>query len=202
MTFLLFYHFSKNFLKVTKEKYISNFSLQKRGKYVDSEKYIVNFAPMNITRTWIPAHEIRPQDSNLKIRQVYCWITTNDGKIIIVSKDGMKWQFPGGKPDEWETIEETLIREVYEETGLEIENAIDNAELFGYYKIVEWNEGYLQLRYKLQIDQPSDKLELFPHEREADTDKIEYVIPCSQEELTKKISWLRDSEELRSFLEA
>ncbi|EKD44230.1 MAG: MutT/NUDIX family protein [uncultured bacterium (gcode 4)] len=32
----------------------------------------------------------------------------------------MKWDFPGGTVDFWETLEETLKREIMEETGLNI----------------------------------------------------------------------------------
>ncbi len=155
---------------------------------------------MNATRTWIPADQIRARDAAFRVRQVYCWITTSDDKIITASKDGSHWQFPGGKPADDETLLETLIREVYEQTGLDIDEYASDIKLFGYYKIAEWDEAYLQLRYTLQIPQSSNNLSLFEREGEADENKVEHILPCSIEELQEKMAWLNESDELNTFI--
>ncbi len=68
-------------------------------------------------RTWKDGKEIRPEDQILPVNQVYAWLFTRDNKIAIVSKDGRKWQLPGGKPNKHETYLQTIVREVEEETG-------------------------------------------------------------------------------------
>jgi len=155
---------------------------------------------MNATRTWLPADQIRARDAAFRVRQVYCWITTSDDKIIATSKDGMHWQFPGGKPEDNETLLETLEREVYEQTGLDIDEYINNIKLFGYYKIAEWDEAYLQLRYTLKIPQQSNNLSLFERENEANENKVEHIFPCSIKEIQEKMVWLNESDELKTFL--
>jgi len=73
-----------------------------------------------IERSWKSADKIEPIDSELPVRQVYVWVSTQDECIAIVSKDGEKWQLPGGKPEPGETLKETAVREVYEETGINL----------------------------------------------------------------------------------
>ena len=52
-------------------------------------------------------------------------IVTSDDKILLLKrpKDG-RWDLPGGGVDEGENLADALIREVCEETNLEIDNAI------------------------------------------------------------------------------
>lgn len=55
----------------------------------------------------------------------YCEDTTND-KILIIHKDRPEWQngrinLPGGKIEEGETPIKAAIRELYEETGYEVD---------------------------------------------------------------------------------
>jgi ADP-ribose pyrophosphatase YjhB (NUDIX family) len=40
---------------------------------------------------------------------------TADGEIVVVSEDGQRWDLPGGRPEEGETLAETLWREILEE---------------------------------------------------------------------------------------
>jgi ADP-ribose pyrophosphatase YjhB (NUDIX family) len=40
---------------------------------------------------------------------------TGDGKIVLISEDGERWDLPGGRPEGNETLEETLRREILEE---------------------------------------------------------------------------------------
>ncbi len=54
-------------------------------------------------------------------------IITRNGKILVLRKSrddpvsGNRWEFPGGRIELGETPEQCLLREVKEETGLEIE---------------------------------------------------------------------------------
>ncbi|MCY1206793.1 NUDIX domain protein [compost metagenome] len=39
-------------------------------------------------------------------------------RVLLVSKDGQRWALPGGRPGKGETVAETAIRELEEETSL------------------------------------------------------------------------------------
>jgi len=52
-------------------------------------------------------------------------VISKDGKILIAKRKksfmGYRWEFPGGKMEDNETLEECLKREIREELGIEIE---------------------------------------------------------------------------------
>ena len=58
------------------------------------------------------------------MNDVVVGIINKDGKILMikrVKKEGnLVWAFPGGKVENLETKEEACIREVYEETGINV----------------------------------------------------------------------------------
>lgn len=61
----------------------------------------------------------------MKIIDVSCAIIFRDGKILAAQRNvkgklPLKWEFPGGKVESGETLEESLIREIREELGMEI----------------------------------------------------------------------------------
>lgn len=39
-------------------------------------------------------------------------------KVLLVSKDGVRWALPGGRPDEHEVLADTAARELLEETAM------------------------------------------------------------------------------------
>ena len=52
-------------------------------------------------------------------------IQDKDGNILCAKRNpdrsqGCKWEFPGGKPEEGETLEGALMREIHEELGIDI----------------------------------------------------------------------------------
>jgi 8-oxo-dGTP diphosphatase len=56
---------------------------------------------------------------------VTCAIIENGGRILVTQRSEkmdlpLKWEFPGGKIEEGETIEECLVREIFEELNIQI----------------------------------------------------------------------------------
>src|SRR5882672_4818822 len=43
------------------------------------------------------------------------WCVTADGGVVLISNDGERWGWPGGRPEGDESWEQTLRREVMEE---------------------------------------------------------------------------------------
>lgn len=57
---------------------------------------------------------------------VSCAIILNQNKVLVAQRNRngklpLKWEFPGGKVEKYETIRESLIREIKEELNIEIE---------------------------------------------------------------------------------
>ena len=67
---------------------------------------------------WNESNKINGDHISLEVKQVYGWIITKDDHLVLVSKDNVKWQFPGGKPNLEENFVDTLTREVLEETSM------------------------------------------------------------------------------------
>lgn len=55
-------------------------------------------------------------------KAVTAFITNDKGRVLAVHRrgDASDWGLPGGKVDEGETLEQAVIREVKEETGLDL----------------------------------------------------------------------------------
>jgi len=71
------------------------------------------------------------------IQKVSAGVIEKDGKILIAKRKsgkciGPNWEFPGGKLEEGETIEECLTRELKEELDIEVEiiSYIDSSMFF------------------------------------------------------------------------
>jgi 8-oxo-dGTP pyrophosphatase MutT (NUDIX family) len=121
---------------------------------------------MVFRKTWITSSRILPEHSAYQVRQIYTWLITKDNKIPIVSGWRNTYQLPGGKPLASESNKNTIIRELFEETGIKLKNNIKPAFL-GYY-IVENDHRrthdplptYVQLRFVLNIHQHSKYMPL------------------------------------------
>jgi len=134
------------------------------------------------------------------IRQVYIWIIDENRNIVIVSKDGVKWQMPGGKPDVNETLTETVIRELSEETGIEL-SEIEAKEIcfFGYYDFERIDENevvadtFQQVRCYIKLN--SSRTEnLSPNEPEG-LDPIKFVKKIGFDEIGNVIDWMPTTKE-------
>ncbi len=71
-----------------------------------------------VTNTWIKTSEIGKYSP---ITQVYGIIFNDENEILVCRESSdSKWIIPGGHPEEGESFEETLKREVLEEVDVEI----------------------------------------------------------------------------------
>ncbi len=151
---------------------------------------------------WSESNKISSDHISLEVKQVYGWIITKDEHLVLVSKDNIKWQFPGGKPNMGENLLQTLTREVYEETSLNISNM--KKEFFGYYEISSQGKpSFLQIRYLIICDKNSKELKLDisnEDEIQLGEDIVKYVNSFNIKDALKLIPWLGESEEYKSFL--
>ncbi len=147
---------------------------------------------------------MQPQHADKAITQVYVWLVTSDSCVVIVSRDGDKWQLPGGKPGPGEPLITSAVREVREETSLDISAGVEALEFIGYQTVKELDTDkpeYLQVRYLLQLEDASDELTLGVGEEDAeqaDEDVIKFVEAVDIDELLRRIPWLHDSPEFRA----
>ena len=141
------------------------------------------------------------------IRQVYVWLLTKDEQVVIVSKDGKKWQLPGGKPNEGETALETACRETLEETGVDISPYQNDLHFFGEYTIQEPDTiihppVYRQVRSWLQIPVNGDELKL-SIAREADgqrpEDAVRFVRTVPVRDILQYIPWMQQTDEYKTL---
>jgi 8-oxo-dGTP diphosphatase len=74
----------------------------------------------------MPAKAITPRIyENMKFLRVACAIIEHDGKVLAAQRSDrmslpLKWEFPGGKINEGESVEECLKRELMEELGIAV----------------------------------------------------------------------------------
>jgi 8-oxo-dGTP pyrophosphatase MutT (NUDIX family) len=166
---------------------------------------IIPYFNKNIMATslkWNDSNKINDTHASLEVKQVYGWIITKDGHLVLVSKDNVKWQFPGGKPDVGESLEETLIREVLEETSLDI--SMMAKEFFGYYEVIpEDKSPFLQIRFLIFCDKKSEELELSvgkEDKNQVSEDTVKYVNTYTIEKALELIPWLGGTDEYKTFL--
>ena len=159
--------------------------------------------PDEVIRTWFACNEILSEHKPLPVTQVYCWLLTQDKNVALVNSNG-KWQFPGGHPNTGETIIETCIREVNEETGIQISSYREQLNFFGYYLIQSPNEqpsSYLQVRFFLNLPANSYDIKIHVNEQENEERKVLETGFFTLDQACELIPWLSKTEELKTFRE-
>lgn len=161
---------------------------------------------LDVSVKWQVLHSA-PEDSiEAPIRQVYVWLMTSDNHMVIVSKDDNKWQLPGGKPDSGETVLQTAVREVFEETGIDVEEIKLKINFFGEYTIDDLNKNsdnpprYRQVRSWLRLPQDSRELDLTTAgessaQRPEDAVRFVKVVPIA--DITSWIPWMPKADEYK-----
>lgn len=71
----------------------------------------------------------RPSTAPDGMRHGSCgFCVTGDGDVVLISQDGVRWAWPGGRPEGDETWEQTFRREMLEETC----SVVGDARLLGF----------------------------------------------------------------------
>jgi 8-oxo-dGTP pyrophosphatase MutT (NUDIX family) len=73
-------------------------------------------------------------------------VFNSKNELLLVSRNGTRWHFPGGSLEEDESSQDLCIREVYEETGLKVE--VISPACFGEASAIRetiYNEDYTKL---------------------------------------------------------
>jgi 8-oxo-dGTP pyrophosphatase MutT (NUDIX family) len=87
-------------------------------------------------------------------------IIVKNNQILLTSDDGLSWVTPGGWLDGFETLEQCLIREVYEEVGVKI--VVKDLFRITYftktYKDDKFNENINKIEHHYMCDMIDDKL--------------------------------------------
>lgn len=99
------------------------------------------------------------------ITQVSGLVFDENGFLLIVHVDE-QWALPGGKPEKFETPEQTLMREVWEEANV----TIKNIHFLGAVKVVPDNPEkapHYQLRYRADVQNIEEYQMLYEATRRA-----------------------------------
>jgi 8-oxo-dGTP pyrophosphatase MutT (NUDIX family) len=65
---------------------------------------------------WLIAWSSSPTAPVGKVHGANGFCVTADGGVVLISRDGERWGWPGGRPEGDESWEQTLRREIWEET--------------------------------------------------------------------------------------
>ena len=97
--------------------------------------------------TWVTNGELPPRS---QISQVSAVCYTPEDQIMMISSDGLAWNIPGGQPEEGETLEEALSREVWEECCC----AVTRERLLGWQHVRNLQDGSVeyQMRYACRVE--------------------------------------------------
>ena len=72
-------------------------------------------------------------------------VVNDEGKVLLVQNDRLSWSLPKGGVDEGEQMMEAAMREIYEETGIPVEELhLESTEPLGYFERFQGgsNGGY------------------------------------------------------------
>lgn len=95
-------------------------------------------------------HELGSPKPNSLVPAASAVVTNENGHILLQKrKDNDLWSLPGGVMEIGESIEETIVREVWEETGLEVEVL----KCIGIYTdpkhVIEYSDGEVRQQFSI-----------------------------------------------------
>lgn len=106
-----------------------------------------------------------------------------EGKILFIFRNG-KWDLPKGKAEHKETIDETALREVEEETGV-TGLTITKPLNITYHIFKRNNQYFIKITYWFEMYSEFDG-ELLPQEKEGIT-KVKWVSPKKLKKIKKNV---------------
>jgi len=143
---------------------------------------------IKIYAEWYPTNNL---PKGMVHSQVYGVCFKNDGKILINrSSDGLSWSLPGGKPEKNEIFSDTLIREVDEESSVDIWHP----KILGYVKSQYRDEKGYHVIYQLRCAAMVRKVKKLVKDSDSGTlRKRRFINPKNFE---KYIHWGRIGKEI------
>jgi len=120
---------------------------------------------------------------NSVVPSVTAVVRDNEGRILLIHKvDNNLWALPGGGHDPGESITDTVIREVKEETGLDVEVV----RLVGTYTnprhVMAYDDGEVRQQFSLCFE--ARWIGGTPREDGTETKEVRWVSPTDLEELS------------------
>ena len=142
-----------------------------------------NYKGVDYKLLWVPDFKVTEETKSV-ITQVSGIIFDSEGNILITrSSPTSDWGIPGGHPEEGETIEKTLAREILEEVSLELANV----KLLGAVQISELNDPTVKPYYQIRMFAIVAKV--LPLQVDIATNKIYERMFVPFIDLPKYVSW-------------
>jgi len=141
-----------------------------------------NFAGRDLTLIW---HEGRELPIDLSISQVSAFCVNDKNEILII-KNKHGWGLPGGHPENGESIEETLRREIKEESDC----LISDFELLGYVEVLDPQNDSIEGRHYVQLRFFCHLSKVGEFNGEFETTDRQFV---SLEKIPEYVSWMSSS---------
>ena len=128
--------------------------------------------------TWHPTQDIR----NIQpVTHIECVVFNNQSQILVMNEYG-KWSIPGGAPNEGESFEEAISREVKEEVNV----LLSSLKLIGYQEIVR-QDKYEDTFYHLVYAGVLDKL--LPRKIDPEAGVIHEIKFVDTLQVTEYVKW-------------
>ncbi len=101
----------------------------------------------------------KPADFNPKAEVVGCCYLHYQDKILLLHRqdfksEGNRWGIPGGKLNKGEPLIEAIIREIFEETGFQLEREKIHHMGKLYIKVPNFDFEYHMIQYQVPIEHP------------------------------------------------
>jgi 8-oxo-dGTP diphosphatase len=128
--------------------------------------------------TWHPTPDI---SSKNPVTHIECVVFNGNGQILIMNEYG-KWSIPGGAPNNGETYEDAIRREVQEEANV----VMSTLKLIGYNEIIR-QDKHENTFYHLVYSGVFSKL--LPREIDPEAGIIHEIRFVESLEVTKYVKW-------------